>query len=287
MTRQRIPRRREPPASGPASPSAVERGFPAFADPRLRGARSDVVRAALARQAQALAGNHAVAGVLARAAPVAPAPPEHFTGSELDAMLAASPFLSAYIAPKAAGGDVIAGNIHHHPHDEFVVRAVAYLQASENPKTGKVYTLDEANAFVKQMRGFHDRTTGQIHIDRDLGIHIADMHEAIHHYAHATWRSQAGFNTNEGVTECFTRRLCKDTRTPNPMQAYREQFLSAFYLAEAVTWEVLAEAYFNGDMAGLARAVEALDGDGTLADWQRAMEEGRYKDADAVVGAPK
>ncbi len=79
----------------------------------------------------------------------------------------------------------------------------------------------------------------------------------------------------------------KETGTVNPMQAYPKQFLSAYYLAEAVTWEVLAEAYFNGDMAGLQRAVEALDGAGTLAEWQQAMDEGRYKDADAVLAPPK
>ena len=66
-----IPPREEARAGTPAA-SPVPSPIPAFADPRLRHARSDVLRATLARQAQALIGNHAVANVLARAAPVAP-----------------------------------------------------------------------------------------------------------------------------------------------------------------------------------------------------------------------
>jgi hypothetical protein len=286
MSRRLPAERTASPARDRARPAAPPAPAPAFADPRLRHARSDVLRATLARQAQGLIGNRAVGNILARANPVAASAPEHFSGAEVDAKLAASPFLAPYIKPKVEAGRLVAGSIHHHPSAEFEALCIAYSTGKINPDTGELYTAAEAAEHAKLVNGFHDDVADEIHVNADRGDGVTDLHEAIHHYRHATWRAKVRRNVDEGFTECFTRRLCADTRTPNPNPRYPQQFGSAHKLVAAVEWERAAAAYFNGEWIELANAFDALDpenGMGNFYLWLRAMDEGRYKDADALV----
>ena len=262
---------------------------PALADPRLRLGRHDVLRAALARQAQATIGNRAVANILARSTPTAAPPAKHFTGAEIDAVLAKSPFLASYIKPQADAGQLVAGEIHFHPHAEFITRCIAYMKGKQNPDTKQTFTDDEARAYADSVRGFHDDAADEIHIDQDAGDRVTDLHEAIHHYSHATWRAKTGRNVNEGVTECFTRRLCKETGTPNPTPSYPKQSEAAFGLIGATSWELVAAAFFNGEVTALSNRIDENDptGFGAFYGWLLAVDEGRYADAEALLPRPK
>ena len=151
-------------------------------------------------------------------------------GEEVDAMIAASPFLSTYIKPKADGGRLVAGHVYHHAHDAFLQLCIEYMKGKQNPDTKKTYTDEEAKADAERVTGFHDDVKDEIHVDQDRGDRVSVLHEAIHHYTHATWRAKTGRNVNEGVTECFTRRLCSDSKTENKTPAYPKQFGAAYNL---------------------------------------------------------
>lgn len=278
------------PAGTAAQAARPPAPIPALADPRLRHARSDVLRATLARQAQATIGNRAVANILARSSPTAAPAAKHFTGAEIDAVLAKSPFFAAYIKPKADAGQLVAGEIHFHPHDEFLTRCIAYMKGKQNPDTKETYTEEEAKAHADSVSGFHDDAADEIHIDQDDGDRVTDLHEAVHHYSHATWRGKVGRNVNEGVTECFTRRLCKETDTPNLTPSYPKQSAAAFGLIDATSWELVAAAFFDGAVIALSNRIDELDPDGFGAfyAWALAVDEGRYADADSLLpAAPK
>ena len=277
---------REEPRADTSAPAPVPSPLAALADPRLRHARSDVLRATLARQAQALIGNHAVANVLARAAPVAPPAAEHLTGEAVDALLAAHPLFSTYITPKADAGRLVAGHVHHHPYDEFLTRYVAYAIGKENPDTGKPYTEKEAKAEAGMVNGFFDTAKDEIHINLDRADPVTYLHEGIHYYAHATWMANTGFNVNEGITELLTRELRDATGTPGG-SGYPKQFAAASKLVDAVGLELVAAAYFNGDVLALASKLEQLHPENRdrFDDWVKAVDAGRYAEAAALIPA--
>jgi hypothetical protein len=85
------------------------------------------------------------------------------------------------------------------------------------------------------------------------------------------------------VAECLTRKLCSETKTKNPSPAYAKQFAAAYALVKATSWELVAEAHFNGEVTALAREVDTR-GPNTFSSWVQAVDEGRYADAASILG---
>ena len=218
MSLRRDPRARPGP-DAPATTGAPRDAPVAarLADARLRGPGTDILRATVARQAQQLIGNHAVANLLARAAPEAAPPVKHFNGGQIDAMFAKSAFFAPYVQPQVDGGRVIGDHVHLHANDEFIALCVAYMKGKQNPDTRKPFTDAEAAAYALSIDAFHDEP--EIHVNQDRGDGGTALHEGVHHYVHATWRPKVHRNVDEGVPSASPRACARRTTSPTPSGA--------------------------------------------------------------------
>jgi hypothetical protein len=266
-----------PPAPDPTAPAATE--------------------LALLRSAQQRIGNRAVSGVLARepnpALKKAPAPrppkPKLKTGREVDVIFDTSPYLKDMVGEKLRKVSlektmVLDGDA------AFETAWVEYAKRSVNPDTGQTFGDDvEARAFlkIKGVRAFQDEDRGKVHILKarsDLGT---QLHEGLHLHAADKWKSDiaSNYNVNEGVTEFFTRKIGPDVGVERDDNSYLREFTSATHLVAAATEEVVAAAYFEGDLAALQQKIDGR-GAGTWRQWLRHLEAGNFKAANALLKPP-
>jgi hypothetical protein len=295
------------PGHADARERSAASAIPLLADPALLGderlARSSMrnVSAGLARHAQRQMGNRGVVRVLARNGDTAVADlaPEvaHKTGFQVDAMLLASSFFKPYIKPKYEKGIKAHGHVHRHAQAAWDVEIAKYLKGKQNPNTGNVFTDDEAVEFGKHVNAFADGT--QIHVNERRGEPATTVHESMHLFSADEWLPAVGFNANEGATEYFTKKLCAENKITRG-NFYAKQHKSVKKLADLVGETVLADAFFNGDLAKLKKRVDgARDffesvrktfGDksiagraGTWDAWLANMKAAKYDDADKLL----
>lgn len=252
-------------------------------DERLGSAQLQVMRAGLARQVQHSAGNRAFGRILARngGGTTAPATPALKTGKEIDAMLLASDFFKPYVEPKQKKGTKADGNVHIHDAAAFKTALLAYFKGKENPKTHKEYTTEEAEAHEPRVRGFQDQDTGQIHVHEKRGDNGTIVHEAMHLFASQKWVNKVDFNVNEGATEVFARKLCKDHSIPRA--GYPDQWRSVMKLVAVTSETMLADAYFDNKLQPLIDKVDKAKGKGTWDKWLALMVAGKYAEADPLL----
>ena len=113
------------------------------------------------------------------------------------------------------------------------------------PKTPK---KDAINGFVDSQ--------GRVWIEQNSGNGGTMLHEGMHKYSHEDYLSTLGFNMNEGTTEYFTRIICKDLGISRGN--YETQYKLIDTLATKVTTrDVVAAAYFDGNIDGLKSAFKA------------------------------
>jgi hypothetical protein len=246
-------------------------------------------RAVLA--AQRAYGNHAVSRILARDAnpalegkrAVRPPKPKLRTGREVDAIFDASPLLKQLAGAKLGRG-TIQKAMKIDAEAEFERAWVAYAQRSHNPQTDKNYTEDEARQFLasKGVRAFQDEDRGEIHIRRDRADLGTQLHEGIHVFAHDRWRRRMGYAVNEGVTELFTRKVGPEVQVERDDSSFLREFTSATHLVTAAGEPAVAAAYFDGDLAGLERAVDAR-GKGTWKRWLEHLDANDFKAANKLL----
>jgi hypothetical protein len=252
---------------------------------------------ALLRSAQQRIGNRAVSGVLARdpnpALKKSPTPrppkPKLKTGREVDVIFDTSPYLKDMVGEKLRKVSLEKTMVL----DEdaaFEAAWVEYAKRSVNPDTGKQFgDDDEARAFLKLrgVRAFQDEDHGSVHILKtrsDLGT---QLHEGLHLHAADKWKSDMAsrYNVNEGVTEFFTRKMGPAVGVERDDNSYLREFTSATHLVAAATEEVVAAAYFEGDMSALEQKIESR-GAGTWRQWLRHLDNSDFKAANALLKPP-
>jgi hypothetical protein len=250
-------------------------------------------------RAQRTLGNSAVARALMRNpnAELEAKTPEkvkHTTGKDVDTYLDSSPFFKALVEEKVKGGTKAEGHVHIHTPEEFVTECVAYLTARQNPATGANYTEDEAKAKEPNINAFRDGS--EIHVHENRGEPGTVIHESMHLFSHDDFRGELGFNANEGATELFAKKLCAERKIKRG-DFYADQYRAVKKVADLVGEDVLANAYYKGDVAGLRKEFDAKAGTGfvhkvreffggekkggagTFDKWATAMKAGKYDEA--------
>ena len=203
----------------------------------------------------------------------------HTSGEQVDAYLDASPFIRDYIEEKAESGIRAQGHVHIHTPSEFVDEWVAYAMTRTNSATGNRYTEEEARAAEPNINAFRDGT--EIHIHQDRGEAGTAIHESMHLYSDDGYRNRVGSNANEGTTEFFTRMVCEEQEITRGA-FYTRQRRSVETLVEATSDELLAGAYFQGNIDALESSVDSAAGENGFTNWITFMKAGRYSDADAL-----
>ena len=201
-------------------------------------------------------GNQAVVRILARDPPTTVV--KHKTGAEVDAALDASPFFKPLIANGVASGKKADGHVHIYDAATFTKKCVAYLNGKQNPDTGKVFTDEEAKAFASSVNAYQEGI--EIHVHEERGEAATTVHESMHLFAHAKWLPKVGFNANEGTTEYFTKKICKEIKLPRG-DFYPDQHKAVQSLVDYVGESYVAAAFFGGDLAGLEAAFDKKAGE--------------------------
>ena len=255
--------------------------------------------AASVLQAQRTYGNSAVARLLRTPNPeledtAIAAKVKHKTGKEVDTYLSSSPFFKDLVAEKVKAGTKAEGHVNIHTPDEFKTVCIAYLTARQNAATGANYTEDEAKAAEPNINAFRDGS--EIHVHQDRGEPGTTVHESLHLFSHDDFRDQLGFNANEGATEYFCKKLCREIGLKRG-NFYPNQFGAVEKLVGVVGEDTLAAAYFKGDIAKLRTEFDAKAGTGilhsvreffggakkggagTFDKWATAMKAGKYDEA--------
>ena len=135
------------------------------------------------------------------------------------------------------------------------------------------------------MRAFQDEDRLQIHIRRrgsDLGT---QLHEGLHLFSNDKWKRRMNYNANEGVTEYFTRKLGPEVEVERDDNSFLQQYTSATHLVAAADEQVVAAAYFEGNIAGLKQKIDARKpgGAGTWEKWLGFLEASDFKAANALL----
>jgi hypothetical protein len=113
------------------------------------------------------------------------------------------------------------------------------------------------------------------------------LHEGMHFYSNLNWKNTTGFNANEGVTEYFTRQVVAKEKLPARTN-YEDQFKEIEALVGVVGDDKMRAAYFNGDVEGVKKALDAAAGAGAFDRWVAAMKDSKWSDArKALTKAPE
>ena len=205
----------------------------------------------------------------------------HTSGKQVDAYIDASPFIKKYVEAKVKAGTKAEGHVIIYNAADFDKAVVKYLMAHENPDTGKLFTKDEATARGANVNAYQG--AGKIHVHEDRGEVSTTIHESMHLFEDDT-ATDLGFNVSEGMTEYFTRMLCKEqkiTRTG----FYESQLASVEKLVAATSKEKVAAAYFQGKVADLRSELDGkkAGGAGTFNKWVAFMGKSKYGDADGLL----
>ncbi|MDX6630064.1 MAG: hypothetical protein QOH00_2310 [Gaiellales bacterium] len=259
--------------------------------PELAAPSSLVARTEAARSAQQQAGNRAVSRVLARdpnrtlRKPPTPPPPLR-SGREVDLIFDTSPYLKDMVGEKLRKVSLE----HEMVVDEesaFDAAWLDYAKRHVNPDTGKQFADDvEARAFAKAkgLRAFQDGDRSKVHIRKERSDLGTQLHEGLHRHASDQWNNDMGgyYNANEGVTEFFTRKMGPEVGVDRDINSFLREYTSATHLAKAAGEDVLAAAYFEGNVDGLKKKIDGK-GPGTWKKWLDFLMEYNFKAANALL----
>lgn len=262
----------------------VETASALLEDRRLGVTRMAAARAGLALGLQQGVGNAAVARLLAREpATAAPARPALKGGKELDTMLSASSFFAPFIRPKMKNGVRAEGHVHMHDEEAFKARALRYLEGKDNPKTGSVFTAEEAERFEPTLRGFQD-DTGDVRIHERRADDGVVVHEAMHLFSSVAFVDAVGYSVNEGATEVFARRLASENGIMRAGFPQQHRLVAKLVATVGASGEkLLAGAYFNNELKPLEDALDRKKGAATWRTWLGLMQAGKVDEVDALL----
>jgi hypothetical protein len=132
---------------------------------------------------------------------------------------------------------------------------------------------DDINGFVDAQ--------GRVWIEANSGNAGTMIHEGIHKYSQDALINQSQ-PLNEGVTELFTRKVCAALTTPISRGNYASNYEASKKLADLVTEDVVAKAYFDGKMDDLKTA---FIGKGKTADqWTKFLSKTGKEEWSAAEG---
>ena len=237
--------------------------------------------------------NHALARVLARNPnpalernlTVRPPKPPLQSGRQVDAIFDASPFFKDLVGAKLKKLPL---SKSMHLDDEHVFEAawVEYAMRSVNPDTNRKFTREEAIAFInaKGLRAFQDEDKGAIHVRKVRADLRTQLHEALHLFSSDRWKDRMAlaYNTNEGFTQYFTRKLGDELGVDADEGSFLKQYTSVTHLVEAVGEAPVVTAYFEGDIAGVKAAADARKA-GTWKQWLDLLDANDFKGANALM----
>jgi hypothetical protein len=259
----------------------------ALAEPERLATREEAVESAQQR-----IGNRAVSRLLARdenpKLKQAPQPPLKPVG-EVDAIFDTSVHVKDMIGAKLGKGSIGKAMVLDDA-TEFEAAWVEYALRSINPDTQKGFASeDEARAFLKKkgVRAFQDSQRGKIHLNKERANLGTQLHESLHFFSSDRWKDRMGYVVNEGVTEFFTRAMGPEVGVERDINSFLQEFTSADLLVKAAGEQTVATAYFDGDIAGLERAIDARkpEGKGTWRQWLGHLDERNFKAANALLGS--
>lgn len=145
-------------------------------------------------------------------------------------------YLGGYVEAAAKAGRKVEGQVAVVDGDDWL--------AAYKREFGDDGEENITNAFV-------DHPEGRIWIHKNRGNAGTIIHEGIHKYSTGDFLSNVGFNFNEGITEFFTRKICKQLKYKRGNYESNYKFAVEFValLGEAN----VAKAYFDGDVKSLKK----------------------------------
>lgn len=140
---------------------------------------------------------------------------------------------------------------------------------------------DSTNAFVER----NSPDGGDVvWIHEERGNPGTSLHEAMHLYSNAAYRSDLGTAANEGTTEYFTRYVLGQIGSTLVRTNYNDELAPVNVLVGKAGTNPTAKGYFGGDIAGL----ETAAGTAGFATWKAAMKKRDFPAASAAFsGATK
>ena len=122
-----------------------------------------------------------------------------------------------------------------------------------------------------------------IYVQQERGDASTVIHEGMHLYSSAAYRTELGFNINEGTTEWLCRQVIADNSLGYVRTNYDTQRASVVKLAAKAGSDKVMKAYFDGDVAGLRAATDAATSAGTFDKWVTFMKASDYGSADRLM----
>jgi hypothetical protein len=92
----------------------------------------------------------------------------------------------------------------------------------------------------------------RVFVHADRGNPGTVIHEGMHKYSNLKIKNTFGSSLNEGVTEFFTRKITDELSIAR--SNYEDNYAAAKKMADTLTEDVVAKAYFDGDLDGLKKA---------------------------------
>jgi len=151
--------------------------------------------------------------------------------------------------------------------DFYAKRATGQL----DPETGRALTAEDARRRAVRSGGFTTETD-EIFLREGDNTPGALLHEAMHALAPSGFEDVLGRAVEEGSAEYFAHHVAASAGK-HPPRAYADQLAGVKALADLVSDEMLAKAYFTGKTLELEAAVDAKRGEGIFGRWRRAMQE--------------
>lgn len=209
------------------------------------------------------------------ATPAAPAKKEPAAVKKVDHMSASSADqqIQAHMGKIVSGlpsGNVAQGKVR--------IVADAAFRTAYSRYFGDDGEYDSTNAFVER----NSPEGGDVvWIHEERGNPGTSLHEAMHLYSNAAYRSDLGTAANEGTTEYFTRYVLRQIGSTLVRSNYDGELAPVNVLAGKAGMTPTAKGYFGGDIAGL----EAAAGKAAFATWKAAMKKGDFAAASAAFTA--
>ena len=221
------------------------------------------------------------------------------TPEQADQLLANDPIIYPRIKDRVAKGRKAAGHTNILGSVDFLGKATEL--------SGDEAKIEKVSRDMMHAGGFADVDSGEIYLhrkDADMidvtrggksspvfvppsASPVTIVHEAVHLYGTNAWYDTVGHSANEGTTEYFTRRVLEKQENEEgggkailARDSYPEEYEAVKCLVSKAKVELLADAYFLGQVEPLRKKVGATEFDA----WCAAMKEKNFVDAHAAVG---
>jgi hypothetical protein len=176
----------------------------------------------------------------------------------------ASPAIGSYVAGRFEGG--LPMKLEYYKHNEYIAHAMKYGRDNDPEFQG----LSDADVERKanDTSAFNDKSRNRIVVDESKAQAAATMHEVMHSYCSPAW-SKLGWRVSEGGTEYFTRQVAAEAGV-KPNGEYEVQVGAVARLIEHSSHDLVATAYFKGDVEGVKLAIDGKHQAGTFDAWVTA-----------------